>query len=159
MKKWRQRKKEKKKRKKMKKWKTLKNEKNGKMKKRKKQKNGKKNNEKKREWKNEKKKKNGKMQKLRKRKMKKNDEQWKNEEIWLHTHPRRFPGFTVDVVTFFVEILYDFHDFVSECVCFPKKINNPFWGVTVFRGKVTNVIGPETNTHIFTTKINEKKNR
>ena len=29
---------------------------------------------------------------------------------------------------FFVKILDDFHDFVSECVSFPRKINNPFWG-------------------------------
>ena len=31
-----------------------------------------------------------------------------------------FQGFTVVVVTFFVEILDDFHAFVSECVSFPK---------------------------------------
>ena len=57
----------------------------------------------------------------------------KNEEIWSQTqNPRRFPGFTVVVVTFFVEILDEFHDFVSECVSFQKIINNPFWEVTVF---------------------------
>ena len=79
----------------------------------------------KKKWKNEK---NEKM-----KKMKKKDEQLKNEEIWHHTpNLRRFHGFTVVVVTFFVEILDDFHDFVSECVSFPKKINNPFWVVTVF---------------------------
>ena len=61
--------------------------------------------------------------------MKKNDEKRKkNEEIWLDTQsPRRFPGFTVVVVTFFVKILDDCHDFVSECVSFQRKINNPFW--------------------------------
>ena len=57
----------------------------------------------------------------------------KNEEIWIHTqYPRQFPGFSVVVVTFFVKIFDDFHDFVSECVFLPRKINNPFWEVTVF---------------------------
>ena len=64
------------------------------------------------------------------RKMKKNG---------FHTqNPRRFPGFTVVVVTFFVKILDDFHDFVSECVSFTRKINNPFWGVIVFPKKSDN---------------------
>ena len=45
----------------------------------------------------------------------------------------------VVVVTFFDEILHDFHDFVSECVSFPKNINNQFWGVTVFPMKSDNV--------------------
>ena len=58
---------------------------------------------------------------------------------WFHTqNPRRFPGFTVVVVTLFVKILDDFHDFVSECVSFPRKINNPFWEVTVFPKKSGN---------------------
>ena len=39
---------------------------------------------------------------------------------------------------FFVEILDDFHDFVSECVSFQRKINNPFCGVTVFPKKSDN---------------------
>ena len=34
---------------------------------------------------------------------------------------------TVVVVTFFVEILDDFNDFVSEWVSFPRKLNNPFF--------------------------------
>ena len=56
-----------------------------------------------------------------------------NEEMWLHTqNPRFFLGFTVVVVTFFVEIWNDFHDFVAECVSFQKKFNNQFWGLTVF---------------------------
>ena len=56
---------------------------------------------------------------------------------WIHTqNPRRFPGFAVVVVTFFVKILNDFHDFVSECVSFPRKINNPFWEVIVFPTKM-----------------------
>ena len=62
----------------------------------------------------------------------------------------------VVVVTFFVEILDDFLDFVSECVSFPKKINNPFWESPSFRRKVTIFIGRETNTHILPTKINGK---
>ena len=53
-------------------------------------------------------------------------------------NPRRFPGFTEVVVTFFVKILDDFHDFVSECVSFPRKSNNPFWGHTVFPKKSDN---------------------
>ena len=58
---------------------------------------------------------------------KKDEKRKKNEEIWIHTqNPRRFPGFTVVAVTFFVKILDDFHDFVSECVSFQRKINNPF---------------------------------
>ena len=67
-------------------------------------------------------------------KMKKNEKRKKNEEIWIHTqNPRRFPGFTVVVVvTFFVKILDDFHNLVSECVSFPRKIHNPFCGVTFF---------------------------
>ena len=63
----------------------------------------------------------------------------KNEEMWIHTqNPRRFPGFTVGVVTFFVKFLNDFQDFVSECVSFPRKINNPFWEGTVFPKKSDN---------------------
>ena len=49
------------------------------------------------------------------RKMKKNG--------FTTQNPRRFPGFTVVIVTFFVKILDDFHDFVSECVSLPTKIN------------------------------------
>ena len=53
----------------------------------------------------------------------------KHEEICLHTqNPLQFPRFTVVVVTLFVKILDDFHDFVSECVSFPRKINNRFGG-------------------------------
>ena len=47
------------------------------------------------------------------------------------------------------KILDDFHDFVSECVSFPRKINNPFFGVTFFRRKVTIFILRETKTQIF----------
>ena len=81
----------------------------------------------------------------------------KNEEIWFHTeNPRRVPGFTVVVVTFFVKILDDVHDCVSECVSFPRKINNPFCGVAVFPKKSDNFIGRVTKIHIFPTKIDEK---
>ena len=81
----------------------------------------------------------------------------KNEEIWIHTqNPRRFPGFTVVVVTLFFEILDDFHDFVSECVSLPRKINNPCFCVSpFFRRKVAIFIRRETKTHILPTKINE----
>ena len=63
-----------------------------------------------------------------------------NEAIWLHTQtPRRFPGFTVVVVTFSHELLDDFHDFgFGMCDSFPRKINNPFWEVTVFPKKSDN---------------------
>ena len=58
---------------------------------------------------------------------------------WIQTqNPLRFPRFTVVVVNFFVKIHDDFHDFVSECVSFPRKINNPFWGLTVFPKKSDN---------------------
>ena len=61
-----------------------------------------------------------------------------------------FQGLPLLLQLLFVKILYDFHDFVSECVSFPKKINNPFWEVTVFpRRKVTIFIGRETKTHIL----------
>ena len=75
------------------------------------------------------------------KKMEKHDENRKtNEENWIHTQNHgRFPGFTVVVVTFFVKILDDFHDFVSACVSSQKKINNPFWGVSVFPKRSDNV--------------------
>ena len=86
--------------------------------------------------------------KKKKRKKTKNDEKRKNEEIWLHTqNPRRFPGFPVVVVTLFVEILDDFHDSVSECVTIPKKINNPFWGLTVQRKSDNFSMDVKQNTH------------
>ena len=70
--------------------------------------------------------------------MEKHDEKRKkNEEIWIHTqNSQRFPWFTVVVVvTFFRQILDDFHDFVLECVSFPRKINNPYCGVTFVQKK------------------------
>ena len=95
---------------------------------------------------------------LKNEKMKKNDEKRKkNEEIWIHTqNPRRFPGFTVVVVTSFVKIIEYFHDFVSECL-FPEENQQPvLWGSAFFRRKVAIFIGRETKTHIKPTKINEK---
>ena len=60
-------------------------------------------------------------------------------------------------ITTFVEILDDYDDFVSECVSFPRTINNPFWGLSpFFQRKVTLFIGRETKTHILHSKINEK---
>ena len=99
---------------------------------------------KKKRRKNEKMKKSTKNEKMKIfQKIEKNDEKRKkNSETWLHTqNPRRFPVFTVVVVVvviFFVKILDDFHDCVSECVSFPRKINNPFWEVTVFPKKSDN---------------------
>ena len=90
--------------------------------------------------------------------MEKNDGKTKKMKKWIQTqNPLLFPRFTVVVVTFFNEILDDFHDFVSECVTFQMKINNPFWVSAFFRRKVTIFIGRETKTHILQTKINEKK--
>ena len=82
-----------------------------------------------------KKRKKEKMKKMKKtkklRKMMKKERTMK--KTWIHTqNPRRFGGFTVVVVTFFVNILDEFHDFVSECVSFQKKFNNPFCGLTFF---------------------------
>ena len=54
-------------------------------------------------------------------------------DIWIHTqNPRQFAGFTVVVVTFFVKVLDDFHDFVSECVSFPKENQQPVLGSNRF---------------------------
>ena len=61
-------------------------------------------------------------------KMMKKERKMKKNGFTRKFYPRRFPGFTVVVVTFFVKILDDFHDFVSECVSFPRKINNPVLG-------------------------------
>ena len=81
----------------------------------------------------------------------------KNEEIWIHTqNPRRFPGCTVVVVvvvTLFVKILDDFHDFVSECVSFPWENQQPFWEVTHFsdenRRKKIAKVSPSNNNYSF----------
>ena len=64
-------------------------------------------------------------------KMMKKERKMRKKRIHTQNH-RLFPGFTVVVVTFFVKILDDFHDFVSECVSFQRKINNPFWGCNRF---------------------------
>ena len=110
----------------------------------------------KRTWKNEKK-----WNKWKMKKWKKGEKWWKKKEKWKNgftrKNPRRFPGFTVVVVTFFVKILDDVHDLVSECVSFPRKINNPFCGVIVFfRRKVSIFIGRETKIH-FSDENRRKK--
>ena len=65
--------------------------------------------------------------------------------------------FTVVVVTFFVKILDDFHDFVSESVSFQRKINNPFCGVSVFsEEKWQFSLDVKQNTHF--TDENQRKN-
>ena len=69
-----------------------------------------------------------------------------------------FLGFTV--VICFVKILDDFHDFVSECVFFQRKINNPFWEVTVFPKKKWQIsLDVKQKTHIIPTKNNKKSLR
>ena len=93
-------------------------------------------------------KKNEKLKKTKKwRKMMKKERKMKK---WIHTqNPRRFPGFTVVVVTFFVKIL-------DECVSFPRKSTTRFAGSAFFRRKVAVFIGRETNTH-FTDETQRKK--
>ena len=56
---------------------------------------------------------------------------------------------------FFEEIMDDVHDFVSECVSFPRKIKNPLWDLTVFQRKVTFSFRRETKTHKLRAKILE----
>ena len=74
------------------------------------------------------------MKKIRKRKMMVKK---KNEEILRHTQNlQRFPGFTVVVVNFVVEILYEFHDFCSGCL-FPKENQQPILGSPFFFPKKT----------------------
>ena len=98
------------------------------------------------------------MKKRRKKKEKNDEKRKKNEKNWIETqNPLRFPGFTVVVVTLFVKILDDVHDFVSECVSFPMKSNNPFWEVTVFHEKSDNFHWTlNKNTHFFIRKSTEK---
>ena len=89
--------------------------------------------------------------------MKKNEkfEKWENEKKEKFGFTRKIFD---DFVTFFVKILDDFHDFVSECVSFPMKINNPFCEVTVFPKKSGNVHWTwNKNTH-FTNENQRKKN-
>ena len=68
------------------------------------------------------------LQKWEKEKWKK---KWSTKKTWKnwasHAKPFTISKVTV-VVTFFVEILDDFHDFVSAFFSFPMKINNQFWG-------------------------------
>ena len=71
-------------------------------------------------------------------------------------NPLRFPRITVVVVTFFVKILDDFHDFVSECVSFPMKINNPFWVVSVLPRKVAIFIGRDIKNTFYLRKSTNK---
>ena len=62
---------------------------------------------------------------------------WKNEAKWSKMKKIKkfgfkrkilndFQGLPLWLSLFFVEILDDFHDFVSECVSFHRKINNNF---------------------------------
>ena len=57
------------------------------------------------------------------KKRKKNE---KKKNMDSHANPRRFPGFTVVVVTLFVKFLDEFHDFVSECVSSRGKSTTRF---------------------------------
>ena len=58
----------------------------------------------------------------------------KNEKMEKNDEKRKKNG----KIDFTRKILDDFHDFVSEGVSFPRKINNPFWGVIVFLKKSDN---------------------
>ena len=91
--------------------------------------------------------------------MEKNDERRKkNEEIWIHTkNPLRFQGFTVVAVTFSSKSLTISMILFRMCLfSFLRKINNPFCGVTFFKGKVAIFIGRETKMHIFRRKSTKK---
>ena len=103
-------------------------------------------------------KKNKKMRKMRKE----NEEKMKNAEKWrnLASHAKSSASSRVYwcCCNFFVEILDDFHDFVSECFSFQKKINNPFCGVTFSRRKVTTFHWTWNKTHILPKKIDEQPN-
>ena len=81
-----------------------------------------------------------------------------DEEIWFLTqNHRRILGFSFDVVTFVVKSS-TISMILFRNVSFPKKINNPFWVSPFFRRKVTNFIGRETKTHIFTNENQRKRN-
>ena len=45
---------------------------------------------------------------------------------------KNFKNLKNEKIGFTRKILDDFHGFVSECVSFPRKINNPFWEVILF---------------------------
>ena len=95
-----------------------------------------------------------------KKRLTKNDEQSKNEEIWLHTqNPRRFPRFTVVVdVVFFCRNPRRFTWFCFGMCLFPEENKQPIFGRSpFFRSKLTILIGRETKTHNLQTKVNEKK--
>ena len=69
-----------------------------------------------------------------------------------------FQGLPLLFVTFFVKILDDFHDCVSECVSLQRKINNPFWvGHGFFPGTVAIFIGHETKHTYYQRKSTKKK--
>ena len=90
--------------------------------------------------------------------MEKNDEKrQKIQKHCSHAKSSTISRFTVVVVTFFVKILDDFHDFVSECVSFPMKINNPFWGVIVFQKKSDNFPLDAKQKHTFYRRKSTKK--
>ena len=62
--------------------------------------------------------------------MKKNDEKERKMKKWIQTqNPRRF---TVVVVTFFVKILADFHDFCFGICLFPEENQQPVFGSNRF---------------------------
>ena len=65
-------------------------------------------------------------------KLKNGNKKWKkekkNEKMKENDEKER----KMKKIGFTRKILDDFNDFVSECVSFPRKINNSFWVVTVF---------------------------
>ena len=65
----------------------------------------------------------------------------KMKKFGFHTqNPRRFSGFTVVVVNFFVKLLDDFHDFLFGMCLFPEENQQPIMG----------------GHHILPTEIDEK---
>ena len=115
-----------------------------------------------RKWK--KMKENEKMKK--KKNEKKKGEKWwkrkKNEKNWIHTqNHRRFPGFTVVVVTFFRQnpLRFPWFCFGMSPRLFPDENQQPVLVCNRFSEEKWqfSLDVPETKTHILQTKMNDKK--
>ena len=90
------------------------------------------------------------IKKMKKMQKKKNEISEDLSVFWLHTqNPRRFPGFTVVVVTLFDEILDDFHDFLSECVSLPRENQRLILEDTVFPEEKCQFSLDVKQTHTF----------
>ena len=76
--------------------------------------------------------------------------------FWLRTqNPQRFPGLSVVVVTFFDDILDDFHDIFGMCLV-PEENQQPFLGVSpFFRQKGQFSLDVKPKHKLLLTKIND----